>query len=139
MKKFTLLIKVGPPAMFGLPQDGMTVLNGSLGGKFHGPTLDSKSGQFVGHGRLSEYRREGEAVQFSGAIAGLALTVRDNFFRLEVEASERSVAFRLGVARFEFFLRLLAVEYGNAFSYEVMRSNQRTGILRSTPVPSWSS
>jgi hypothetical protein len=135
MKKFMLLIKVGPPAMFGLPQDGIAVLNGKLGGKFHGPTLDSKSGQFVSYGRLSEYRREEEAVGFAGTIGGLSLTVRDNFFRLEVEAGDRGAAFRLGVARVEFFLRLLAVEYGNAFTYEVLQIESDDGELEVRPGP----
>lgn len=135
MKKFTLLIKVGPPSMFGLPQDGMTVLNGKLGGKFHGPTLDSKSGQFVSYGRLSEYRREEEAVEFSGKIADLPLTVRDNFFRLEIDASDRTAALRLGVARFELFLRLLAVEYGNAFTYDILHIESDDGDLEVSPGP----
>lgn len=135
MKRFTLLIKVGPPSLFGLPQDGMTVLNGKLGGKFQGPTLDSKSGHFVSHGRLSEYRREEETVRFSGNIGGLPLTVRDNFFSLAVNASDRGTALRLGVARFELFLRLLSLEYGNAFSYEILHIESADGDVEVNPGP----
>lgn len=135
MKRFTLLIKVGPPSLFGLPQAGMTVLNGKLGGKFQGPTLDSKSGQFVSYGRLSEYRREEETVQFSGNIGGLPLTVRDNFFSLGVDATDRGTALRLGVAQFELFLRLLSLEYGNAFSYEVLQIESADGDLEVNPSP----
>jgi hypothetical protein len=135
MKRFTLLIKVGPPSLFGLPQDGMTVLNGKLGGKLQGPTLDSKSGHFVSYGRLSEYRREEETVRFSGSVGGLPLTVRDNFFTLGVDASDRATALRLGVARFELFLRLLSLEYGNAFSYEVLHIESPDGDLEVSPGP----
>jgi hypothetical protein len=135
MKRFTLLIKVGPPSLFGLPQDGMTVLNGRLGGKFQGPTLDSKSGHFVGYGRLSEYRRDDEVARFSGDIAGLTLTVRDNFFSLGVDASDRGTALRQGVARFELFLRLLSLEYGNTFSYEVLQIESADGELEVNPGP----
>ncbi len=133
MKTFTLLIKVGPPSLFGLPQDGMTVLNGKLGGKFQGPSLDSKSGHFVSYGRLSEYRRDEDAVRFSGKIAGLLLTVRDNFFSLQVDANDRGAALRLGVDRFECFLRLLSLEYGNAFSYEVLQIESADGDLEVNP------
>lgn len=133
--QFTLLMKVGPASLFGLPQDGMTVLSGKVGGRFHGPSLDSKSGHFVSYGRLSEYRQDQEMVSFSGNIGGFPLTVRDNFFRLVVDASDRASALRQGVARFELFLRLLSVEYGNAFSYEVLQIESDDGDLEVNPGP----
>ena len=75
MTKFKLLFKVGPSPMFGLPEDGVVVFNGARGGSFVGPKLDSRSGQFVSHGSLSQYRPDDEAVSFAGSVANRHLTV----------------------------------------------------------------
>jgi hypothetical protein len=133
--KFKLLFKVGPSSMFGLPEDGVVVFNGARGGSFVGPTLDSRSGQVVSHGSLSQYRPDDEAVSFAGSVANGHLTVRDNFFTLQVAAGDQRQALREGTALFEQFLRLLGVEYGNAFSYELLQIESEDGELEVRPGP----
>lgn len=135
LKLYKLLFKVGPPSMFGLPQEGMVVVNGTSGGSFVGPTLDSRSGQFVSYGSLSQYRRDDEAVSLSGAVGGGTLIVRDNFFELRVTAEDRREALREGCGLFEQFLRLLGADYGNAFSYEILQIESDSGELEVRPGP----
>lgn len=132
---FTILFKVGPSGMFGLPQEGVVVFPGGKAQNVVGPTLDSRSGEFVAHGTLSEYRPDDAAVRFSGEIAGRPLTARDNFFWLQVEATDRGSALRDGTARFERFLRLLSLDFGNAFSYEIVHIESADGQVTVRPGP----
>ena len=133
MKTFRLLFKVSPEGCFGLPQDGITVIPGGREGV--GPTLDSRSGIFVSHGTLSEYRPDDQAITIQLVAGDAKISVRDNFFTVEVSADSESLGLRHGTTAFEHFLRLLAVEHGDLFEYELLQIESDEGEVTVRPGP----
>ena len=133
MKKYSLLFKVAPPAYFGLPQDGRIVIPG--GREVVGPTLDSRSGNFVAHGSLSEYRPDDGAINLQIEAGIASITARDNFFTVRVDADSESSGLRRGTTAFEQFLRLLSVEHGDLFEYELLQIESSDGEMTVRPGP----
>ena len=100
-----------------------------------GPTLDSRSGNFVAYGTLSEYRQDDEAIRLQVEAGDAFISARDNFFTVAVNAQSQSVGLRLGTSAFEQFLRLLAVEHGDLFEYELLQIESDDGQVTVRPAP----
>ncbi len=134
-RTFTLLFQVGPPGLFGLPNGDKLVIGSEAGRQGIGNTLDTKTGNIVGYGTLSQYRREDEALRLECNIGGAQLSVNDNFFRLKVMAASRAEALRIGTTLFERLVRFLGIEYGGLFFYETLQIASEDGEVEARPGP----
>ena len=101
---------VEPPAVFGLPEDGRTVV--PAGGEHSAAVLATGTDQFVAHGSLSVYRAVSEAIQVDLAYGGVLISIRDNFLTVSVEAEDRDGAWQTATGLVESFMQHLSLALG---------------------------
>lgn len=105
--------------MFGVPEDGITVVPVSPAGRqVVGPAIHTRAMVAFGYGTLSEYRKDADALRLMVERAGIRLTTSDNFWLVSCEALDLSSAYARVKPILERLMRLLSVEYGAGFDYE---------------------
>lgn len=81
--------KLTPPSVFGLPGDDAVVVRGGEGGTstIVSPKIHPVTGNQVGYGTLSEYRKPDEPIQLAMTKGGHEIRVEDNFIFIRVHVS----------------------------------------------------
>jgi hypothetical protein len=132
---YKILFRVEPPSYFGLPEGDKLVIKAELGRQILGSVFDNKSGNLVAHGTLPEYRRYEDALKFRISLKDGELEVNDNFFTLSIDAESEQAAVTRGVSVFEKFLRLLMVQHGDLFTFDLIQIEGPDGRVTSKPGP----
>lgn len=114
--KFSAVFEIGPAAVFGLPEDGMTVLPASPG-EYVGDSYDTWTGTKAGHGTLSAYRALDQAVQADLRVADSSVRFNDNFATIEEEAENAGEAYREATNRIDRLLQHLSLTQGRVFEF----------------------
>lgn len=135
MPTYTLLFRVGPPGLFGLPDGQKMVVDSETGSAGTGPVIDTRTGNVVSYGQLSRFRAPDEALALDCPLGQGSLSVVDNLFRLRVDADDQRKAIELGTSLLDQLVRLLSVEYGGLFPYETLQIESDTGVLQVRPGP----
>ena len=114
--KFTAVFEIGPAAVFGLPEDGMTVLP-ARPGEYVGDSYDTWTGTKAGHGTLSAYRALDQAVQADLRVADTSVRFNDNFATIEQEADNAGEAYRKATNCIDHLLQHLSLTQGRVFEF----------------------
>lgn len=115
---YEFAFRVIPEALFGVPEEGKTVLPATPGRQAVGPAIRTSAFTTFGHGTLSEYRKDSEALRFDLADSGLTLRVDDNYWILSAEAGELGEAYRAIKPVLDRLLHSLSVAFATPFRYE---------------------
>lgn len=116
MRQYRLLFRLGPSAFFGLPDGDRVVLAAQDGGrKIVGPILDTRTGQLVSHGTLSQYRSPVQAIAAIVDVDGLQLTLNDNFLAVTSDASDPQAATDKVLSYVELLVQSLSTMHGERF------------------------
>jgi hypothetical protein len=116
--KFEFVVKISPPGVFGVPDEGRTVVPSTPARQVTGPAIHVRTMRVFGHGTLSEYRREGDALRLTLDAGPVHLRTHDNYFVFTTEAEDMRAAFALVRPVIERLMRLLTMEYGIRFEHE---------------------
>jgi hypothetical protein len=135
VSSYTLLFRVGPPGLFGLPDGSRVVVDAETGREGTGPAIDTRSGHVVSYGQLSRFRTPDEAVALQCSLGSGTLQVSDNLFQLSLEAASQREAVQEGTALLDQLVRILGVEYGVLFPYETLQVESDSGELEVAPGP----
>mgnify|MGYP000924420401 CR=1 FL=1 len=135
MGKYTILFRVGPPGVFGLPDGSRIVVDSETGQEGTGPVIDTRSGTVVSYGQLPRYRTADEALALECSLGPGILSVSDNLFRLTLDAESRREAVERGTALLDQLVRMLSVERGGLYPYETLQVESETGELEVAPDP----
>src|SRR5437868_7289863 len=106
--KFTITFQIYPEGVFGVPEEGTTVLL-ARPGSYPGAPVHTGTLTIVGHGTLSEYRQENQAIALPLHLGNVEGRIQDNFMFLQVEASTYREAYDTVVDVLERFLQHLSV------------------------------
>jgi len=124
--RFEVAFKISPSGLFGVPEDGRTVMP-SVPGEYLGDPYHTRSMTKVGHGTLPQYRHPDEAIKESFEIGSVQVRVEDNYAFLKVDAENPKDAYDRAQAAMEVFLQHLAVDQQRPFSYELLYSESEDG------------
>ena len=130
---YLVVFEVSPAAMFGVPQPGMTVLNGP--GHYEGDVFHRATGRRVGLGAMSQYRPADEAVSMDFGLLGHSCHLSDNFLHVSVEAHTHGEALATAqrtVGLLTLYLSLLVGRYCGA---EPVLIQSADGDDRTPPPP----
>lgn len=115
--KFSFAIRVLPPAPFGLPEEGMTVLPAGPR-QLASPMVHTRAMQLFSHGTLSEYRKDSEQLKASLELAGVHAEIQDNFWMVSAESGSKEEARQKVVSVLDRWMHYLSTAIGRTFSYE---------------------
>jgi hypothetical protein len=130
--KYRLVARMRPPGVFGLPEDGTTVIP-ARPGEVHGPTIDTLTGHIVGHGTLSEYRKEGDRVSVRADTDRAVMRFEDDYVWIELEADAPGAAANSGLAVLDRFTQHLTVNQGALFTFALLTMTGEDGSFH--PIP----
>jgi len=108
---YTITLSVIPTSDFGLPQEGYVVVPTDVG-PIYGPALDTATGQLVGYGTLSAYRKEADRINASFSLEHSGIEMIDANIFCHLEAPGWMEAFHTAMNDVGHFLRLLAANRG---------------------------
>jgi hypothetical protein len=115
MNKYEITYKIYPAGIFGLPQEGFTVISGAQ--EIHGDTMSTCSGKIVGLGTLSRYREESEKIIFKANYNDTEVKFNDNFITIVFDEVDKSIAIKKADNTIINFLRILEVFYPGKYFY----------------------
>lgn len=132
--KFFVRYRINPPGHFGIP-DGNEVIVPSALKTIFTPTVDNHDPNmsFVGYGTLPIYRKDDEAINLEFNLSGTSFTIKDNFFRLGVEAIDLNEAYYKANNILEEFLKNLGLSSGILFTYEAFQFEAENGEFHNLP------
>jgi hypothetical protein len=112
MARIQTVFEIQPASMFGVPQEGVTVVPTSTDGKRQivGATLHSRAGVLVGYGSLSEYRPDDHVVGVDRQWDDCALRLSDNFLWITLDAESPGLAYARAQHAADVFAKHLALE-----------------------------
>jgi tetratricopeptide (TPR) repeat protein len=128
--KFNITFKISPSGLFGVPEEGWTVLPPS---EITSPALDTKTGLVLGYGSLSKYREEDNAINLSFTLGNVQVRIQDNFFFLEVDSNTSNDAYSIVLQALETFLQHLTLDQARPFTYEALIIESEDGQLYRIP------
>lgn len=115
--KFTIIFEIHPPGVFGVPENGRTVIPGPSvdfkGDKYHLQTVTR-----VEYGTLSKYRDDKDKINIEQIIGNNPITIKDNFATLVVEASKVEEACYNAINVIDCFLKHVSLSGRRLFSYK---------------------
>lgn len=117
--KFSAVFEVGPPAVFGVPQDGMTVLPAGPG-EYFGDSFDTWAGVKVGHGTLSAYRAPEDAIRITLEVLETTIDFRDNYATVSMEAADPGTAYQTATRAVDRCLQHLSLTQGRRFEWRAV-------------------
>jgi len=118
---YRFLLKVSPPAFFGLPDGSRIVVPVKPESQqIVGPAFDPRTGHLVMHGTLSHYRNKEEKLQFELRNNKICLSINDNFFEFSFSAATNQEAENQLIEAADHFVRSMSVLYGTRFWYTVV-------------------
>ena len=130
--KFEITFEISPAGVFGVPEEGGTVLP-ARAGTYTGVSIHTATLTIVGYGSLSEYRQENEAIALPLHLGNVEGRVQDNFIFLHVDANTSTEAYDMVVQALEKFLQHLSVNQRRPFTYKPLIIESEDGKLY--PVP----
>jgi hypothetical protein len=130
--KFEMTFEISPPGVFGVPEDGRTVLP-ARPGEYIGEAIHTATLTRVGYGSLSEFRREEEAITLPLNLRNVQGRMQDNFIFLQIDASTYREAYDRVVQVLEIFLQHLSLSQTRSFTYKPLIIESEDG--RIYPVP----
>ncbi len=130
--KFQITFEISPPSIFGVPEEGRTVLP-ARPGEYFSDTIHTATLTRVGYGSLPEYRREDEAVSFFLRLRNVHGNFKDNFIFLTVEANSYNEAYNTAIQILVLFLQHLSLSQTRLFTYKPLIIESEDG--RVYPVP----
>ena len=131
--EFTIIFELSPAGIFGVPEEGVTVLPAGPG-EIQSDVY-TNTGAKVGHGALPVYRAADQALIESFMINGSQVGIEDNFLTIRTEAASPLEAFEAATSRVESLLAHLAVEVRRVCSFRPVYFVEADGTPR--PVPMW--
>ncbi len=129
---YMLTFEISPPGVFGLPEEGITVLPG-VAGSIYSDSIHTATGIRAGYGTLPQYREEDEAINESVALDGFHADIKDNFLVLTVDALDHREAQKKGIQSVDRFLQHLSVSARRVFTFRLLICDTPTG--ETFPVP----
>lgn len=116
MPQFRFLFRLAPASYFGLPDGDRVVVPVRPGGQLVGPVLDTRTGQLVSHGTLSQYRSP-EAAAATSLVAGeFSVSLSDNFLHVTAAGADAQNAADCVVPYTDLLVQSLTALYGQRFS-----------------------
>lgn len=115
-----------------MPQEGVTVL--PAGPREFPTDAYTNTAVKIGHGILSIYRTEEEALRESCTVEDSDLRIKDNFMTITVEAGSPGEAYQVAVNRLEAFLAHLAIAIRRVFSYQAVYFVDASGATYPPPI-----
>jgi len=116
--QFIAGVEIQPSAQFGVPQDDTIVV--PAGTNITSAAIHTSSGTRFGHGTLSRFRDENEAIRKTLKILGLDCRLQDNFIHITLEAERGREAYDRIVDALDRFTKHLILSMGLLFSYKVL-------------------
>jgi hypothetical protein len=93
MHRYEFTYVLDPPDVFGLPLEGRVVLPAGPH-ETNSPTIDSRTGNTVGYGTLSQFRRHTERLQCESLQNAVHLRIEDNFLFASFQSEQQNSAFQ---------------------------------------------
>lgn len=115
MNKYEITYKIYPAGIFGLPQEGFTVISGTQ--EIHENTISPHSGKIIGFGTLSRYREESDKIIFKANYNDIAVKFSDNFIALIFDETDEGIAINKADNVITIVLRLLETYYPGKYFY----------------------
>lgn len=129
MPSYRFLFRLGPPGFFGLPDGNKVVLPAQPAGtQLLGPVLDTRTGQLVSHGTLSQYRPPSQALAANIKTHGLSLSINDNFLEVITDAETAQIATDRVLPYLDLFLQSLSSMYGDRFLASLLSTEDAHGV-----------
>lgn len=129
MPSYRFLFRLGPPGYFGLPEADKLVVPAQPGGRqLVSPVLDTRTGQLVSHGTLSQYRAPDRALAANIKSEGLSLSITDNFLEVITEAERAQLAADRVLANVDLLLQSLTSMYGDRFFASLLSAEDSQGV-----------
>lgn len=135
--RYEAIYKLAPTGIFGLPDGDFVVVPAGPERRVYGGTLDTRTGQIVGHGSLSEYRTESARLHVQQDVGICRVSVTDNYVTVSGEFSDAATGLReLGVV-LDVFTQGLGVHVGEVVSAELVSLTDAAGKpqTEATPAP----
>ena len=123
MSRYDLLFILKPPAFFGLPEDGKTVVPAGAQ-DICSPAMDTTTGNIIGHGTLSKYRETPLSKQF--VIGDINARIQDDHLTLGIEGSDEREVVERGRELADRLCVFLSVYNSNYFHNELLQAVDRT-------------
>src|SRR6266566_8846457 len=114
--KFEFTFEISPPGVFGVPEDGRTVL--PAGTEYIGDAIDTVTWTRAGYGSLPQYRRADEAIALPLNLGTVQGRIQDNFMFLQVEVNSYVEAYSTVTQTLEKLLQHLSVSQSRQFTYK---------------------
>lgn len=127
MRTYRLLFRLSPPGVFGLPDGNKVVIAAKEGQEIYGPVLDTRTGQLVSHGTLSQYRAPEQVLTATFEEGDLKLSLNDNFLAITTEASDPQAAADRTLPYVDLFVQSLSTMYGMRFFFEFLSAEDDSG------------
>ena len=132
--EYQVTFEISPAGHFGVPQDGVTVLDGTVGGEYSGDTYHTATMKRVGYGSLPEYRAGEEAVDLTFSLGNSRVHIRDNFAFFETEATTYREAYDRAETGLHKFLQHLSLSHGVLFKYQPLMIESSEGNVYPIPM-----
>lgn len=126
-------MKVSPTGVFGVPDGDKTVLPAEAGRQIYGAAIRTSVLVPFGHGTLSEFRKDDEALTLNLEDCGIMLRAKDNFWTIIVEVDNVAAAHARVAPVLERLFHYLSTEYGVRFTYEGLFVDLSDGSTRRWP------
>ncbi len=117
--KYIAGVEIQPSGLFGVPQ-GDTVVVPAGNQNIVGPSLHVASMTKAGHGTLSRFRDDANAIQKNLKILDISCRLHDNFLTITLEATRGGDAYDKITLALHRFMKHLSVTAGQLFSYKVL-------------------
>jgi hypothetical protein len=117
--KFTLSAQLSPSGEFGVPQDKCIVVPAASKVTIHHPVIDLFLRKVAGHGSMSVYRRDDEAIRESLQVDEFKIRFSDNYVFVELESDNYQDALERSQKFLERFTIQLSVRLRRSVSYEI--------------------
>lgn len=129
MPSYRFLFRIGPPGFFGLPDSDKVVVPAKPEGRqVVGPVLDTRTGQLVSHGTLSEFRPPDQALKTSLTSQELSLSFNDNFLEVIANAENVQLAADRALSYVDLLTQALTSMYGGLFSASLLSAEDSNGV-----------
>jgi hypothetical protein len=129
MPSYRFLFRLGPPGYFGLPEgDKIVVPAQPAGRQIVSAVLDTRTGQLVSHGTLSQYRAPDHALAAKIKPQGFSLSITDNFLEVVTEAERAQPAADRVLAYVDLLLQSLTTMYGDRFFASLLSAEDAQGV-----------
>jgi hypothetical protein len=130
--RFTAILRLHPESVFGLPDHKRIVVPAAVDSsprEIRFPAIDPHTLREVGHGTMSEFRKDTDAVTMDLKLRGCDASLRDNFLTITVEAKDTQDA-RLKIRHtVTSFLRRLEILQNVPLHYYRVKMTSDDGAL----------